>query len=77
MARKYKKINYQDRKDLELYMKSGITSPEELALRIGVHVKTLYRELRRGKTKDGSYNADLAQRALFSKKSSTEDKERI
>ena len=67
MARKYKKISYQDRKDLELYIKSGITSPETLASMIDVHIATIYSELKRGRTEDGSYSADLAQRKLFSK----------
>ncbi len=66
MAKKYKKITYQDRKDLELYIKSGIISPEILALRINVHIATLYRELERGRTEDGGYSADLAQQRLFS-----------
>ena len=64
---RYKKyMSYQDRKDLELYIKSGITSPTfaMLALALNIEHSALCKELERGRTETGDYSADLAQQKI-------------
>lgn len=47
MARKYKRISYEDRKKIEAMCKGGCNA-EAIAEAVGVHRGTLYRELQRG-----------------------------
>lgn len=64
--RKYKKITYDERKKIEQLYNNGL-SPADIAMEIGVHISTMYREL--GKGGDGTldcnarckYSADLAE----------------
>ena len=54
MARKYKRLSYEDRKKIEAMCKAGNRG-------------TLYRELQRGGAENGKrqqYSAELAQRAI-------------
>lgn len=59
MARKrYKRLRFEDRQKIEKLLKEGRTA-DEMALIIGVHSTTMYRELERGGT---PYRAEVAQR---------------
>ena len=68
MTRKYKRIRFSDRQQIETMYNSGV-KPEYMAERIGVCVATIYRELERGKTitEDGGerYTAEKAQKSLM------------
>ena len=63
-------ISFEDRKKLERMYLDGLTLPE-IAEQLGVHLATVYRELRRGSTgmldKNGrsEYKAAVAQRTLI------------
>lgn len=66
MARKYKRLSYEDRKKIEAMCKAG-SNAEAIADAVGVHRGTLYRELQRGGVENGKrqqYSAELAQRAI-------------
>lgn len=67
MARKYKRMSYQDRKNIEAMCKTG-RSVEEIAQIIGIHRATAFREIKRG-TAPGegreTYSAEKAQRMIF------------
>lgn len=66
MARKYKRLNYEDRKAIEAMCKQG-KSAEEIAEAMDVHRATIYHELKRGGAENGNrkqYSADMAQKAI-------------
>lgn len=66
MARKYKRLNYEDRKAIEAMCKQGKCA-EEIAEAMDVHRATIYHELKRGGAKNGNrkqYSADMAQKAI-------------
>ncbi len=52
---KYKQLTSEQRYAIYLGLKEG-TSKKDIALRIGVHLSTLYRELERNKNKRGGYS---------------------
>ena len=56
----YKKLTYADRQTIE-----HMTEPKKIAEVTGVHVATIYRELKKGADTEGHYKAELAQQALF------------
>ena len=60
MARKYKRLNYEDRKAIEAMCKQGKRA-EEIAEAMDVHA------LKRGGAENGNrkqYSADMAQKAI-------------
>ena len=63
-------ISFEDRKNLEQMYLDGL-SLQEIAKKLGVHLATIYRELRRGSTgmidQNGrsEYKAAVAQRTLI------------
>ncbi len=66
MARKYKRLSYTDRKNIEQMCKTG-RKAEEIAEAMGVHRATIYHELQRGGAGSGNrqqYNAELAQQTI-------------
>jgi len=65
VRKQYKKITYADRQAIERMNEQGI-APKAIALEIGVHIATIYREMQRGTDAEGHYKAELAQQALFS-----------
>lgn len=67
MARKFKKLNYEDRKKIEAMCKENV-KVIEMAKEMGVHRATIYHELTRGGAANGKrklYSAEVAQRAIF------------
>lgn len=56
----YKRICFEDRQKIEQLLKDGKTT-DEVALIIGVHSSTMYRELERG---GYPYRAEVAQRHI-------------
>ena len=56
----YKRLTYEDRQKIETLYKEGKTI-DEMALLMGVHSTTMYREIARG---GESYSADKAQQAI-------------
>lgn len=65
MRKPYKKLTYADRQIIEYMSRHGM-APKVIALEIGVHIATIYREMQRGADEEGHYKAELAQKALFS-----------
>lgn len=63
MGRKYKRLNYKDRTEIEKMCKEN-KPPKDIAASVGVHVATIYTELHRGEDENGVYSADTAQRAI-------------
>lgn len=66
MARKYKRLGYEDRKAIERMCKSGI-KVDGIAEAMNVHRATIYHELQRGGAGGGNreqYSAELAQRTI-------------
>ena len=66
MARKYKRLSYNDRKGIETMCKNG-KKAEEIAEAMGVHRATIYHELQRGGAGSGrrqQYSAELAQQTI-------------
>ncbi|MCM1217261.1 MAG: helix-turn-helix domain-containing protein [Lachnospiraceae bacterium] len=64
--RKYKRIKYADRQQIEAMYNSGARE-KAIAEKIGVHIATIYKELERGKVivaDSVKYSADTAQRAI-------------
>src|SRR2546425_4390941 len=57
---KYKQLAKDQRLKLEALYKRGI-SPHQIAIDLGVHRSTIYRELGRNQGKRGGYNATSAQ----------------
>lgn len=58
--KKYKRIRFEDREQIERLLKEGKTT-DEIALRIGVNSATMFREMKRG---GDPYRAETAQKAL-------------
>jgi IS30 family transposase len=56
----YKRIKFEDRKKIEQLVADGKTV-DEMALIIGVHSTTMYRELERG---GNPYRAEVAQQSF-------------
>lgn len=63
MARKYKRLRYEDRKTLEKMLRAG-DSVAEAAGALGVHRDTIYKEFARSGTDRHTYSADAGQRAI-------------
>ncbi len=66
MARKYTRLNYENRKTIEKMCKAGKRA-EEIAEAMNVHRATIYHELQRGGAGNGNrheYSADMAQKAI-------------
>lgn len=63
MARKYKRLCYEDRRTLEKILRAGF-SVAEAAGELGVHRDTIYREFVRSGTDRHTYTADAGQRAI-------------
>lgn len=64
MRKQYKKLTYADRQTIE-HMSGQGAAPKAIALKTGVHIATIYREMQRGADAEGHYKAELAQQALF------------
>lgn len=56
----YKRISFEDRKKIEVLNAQGKTV-DEMAMAIGVHSATMYRELTRG---GEPYRAEVAQHSI-------------
>lgn len=63
MARKYKRLRYEDRQTIEKMLKKG-NSIVEIATVVGVHRDTIYKEFKRSGTDEFTYTADKAQETL-------------
>lgn len=63
VARKYKRLRYEDRKTLEKMLRAG-DSVAEAAGVLGVHRDTIYKEFARSGTDQHTYSADAGQRAI-------------
>ena len=60
MRKGNRRLNYEDRKQIEWLMKKGVRVIE-IAETVGVHRATIYNELKRG---GNPYNGDMAQQRL-------------
>lgn len=66
--RNYKHLTLTDRRSIEAWLRVG-TSKQTMAIKLGVHISTIYRELKRGEyehlnsdyTTEMRYSADLAE----------------
>ena len=62
-------LTYEDRKSIEALYTAGV-SLADIASELGVHLATIYRELKRGGTGEldgngrGGYSAELAQKTV-------------
>lgn len=63
MARKYKRLRYDDRLAIERALAQGM-SIEEVAKKLDVHRDTIYKELKRGNFTKTTYNAKVAQQLI-------------
>ena len=63
MARKYKRLRYEDRQTIEKMLKDH-NSVAEIAGALGVHRDTIYKEFTRSGTDQNTYTAAAGQRAL-------------
>ena len=63
MARKYKRLRYEDRQTIEKMLKDH-NSVAEIAGSLGVHRDTIYKEFARSGTDQHTYSADAGQRAI-------------
>ena len=63
MARKYKRLRYEDRKTLDKLLRAG-DSVADAAGALGVHRDTIYKEFARSGTDHHTYSADAGQRAI-------------
>ncbi len=63
MARKYKRLRYEDRQTIEKMLKAG-DSVIEIAAAVGTHRDTIYKEIKRSGTDELTYTADVAQATL-------------
>ena len=63
VARKYKRLRYEDRRTIEKMLKAG-DSIVMIAGALGVHRDTIYKELNRSGTDQHTYTADIAQATL-------------
>ena len=62
MKEKFKHLTYDDRKLIEHSIKSGIDK-KVIAKNIGIHLATLYREIKNYKNNLENYSAKTAQQA--------------
>ena len=62
MARKYKRLRYEDRQVIEKMSRAG-SRVVDIADTLGVHRDTIYKEYTRGATPD-TYSAEKAQETL-------------
>lgn len=60
MRKGNRRLNYEDRQQIEWLRKKGVRV-SEIAETLGVHRATIYNELKRG---GNPYNADFAQKRL-------------
>lgn len=63
MARKYKRLRYEDRQTIERMLRAG-SSVVEIATALDVHKDTIYKEFTRCNTDKKTYNAEQAQRTI-------------
>lgn len=63
MARKYKRLRYEDRQTIEKMLKAG-NRVVVIAGTLGVHRDTIYKEIIRSGTDQHTYTADIAQATL-------------
>lgn len=63
MARRYRRLRYEDRQTIEKMLKAG-NSIVMIAGALGVHRDTIYKELERSGTDKLTYTADVAQATL-------------
>ena len=63
MARRYKRLRYEDRRTIEKMLKAG-DSIVEIAAAVGTHRDTIYKEIKRSGTDKLTYTADVAQATL-------------
>jgi IS30 family transposase len=63
MARKYKRLRYEDRQRIEEMLKAG-SSVAMIAATLGVHRDTIYKEFARSGTDQHTYSAETGQRAI-------------
>ncbi len=63
VARKYKRLRYEDRRTIEKMLKAG-DSIAVIAVAVGVHRDTIYKEFNRSGTDQHTYTADVAQATL-------------
>jgi len=63
VARKYKRLRYEDRRTIEKMLKAG-DSIAVIAAAVGVHRDTIYKEFNRSGTDQHTYTADVAQATL-------------
>lgn len=63
MARKYKRLRYEDRQTIERLCKNG-SSVKAIAESLGTHRDTIYRELHRCGATLETYTAAAGQQAL-------------
>ena len=63
MARRYKRLRYDDRQTIEKMLRAG-DSIAEIAAAVGTHRDTIYKEIERSGTDQRSYTADIAQTTL-------------
>lgn len=61
--RTYKTLTWEKRLQIEALHNAGL-QPKEIAVQIGVHISTIYRELSRGKTTQR--NSDWTERKIYS-----------
>ena len=63
--RHYRYMTYEQRKALAEMYNGGGASPMEIGSALGVHLATVYRELKRGWTEEqGAYDPDKAERTI-------------
>ena len=68
MARTFKHLNFNNRLQIEAWLKAGV-SKKDMAAMLGVHWKTIYNELKRGQyehlnsdyTTEIRYSPDIAE----------------
>ena len=63
MARKYRRLRYEDRRKIEQMCKMG-KSVLDMAEALGVHRDTIYKEFARNHTTKELYNAERAQKTI-------------
>jgi IS30 family transposase len=66
MARKYRRLSYEDREKIEMMCREG-KKTAEIANSLGTHRTTIYLELKRGGAGNGkrlNYSAEQAQKQI-------------
>ena len=78
----YKYLNYADRQTIQSMWAKG-SDPKEIASHIGVHLATIYHELKRGETgrfdrnQRNEYDANVAQRRFYESLKARGKKKRV